>query len=255
MTAVAIEVGSLSLQFTERYMLATPRNFRDGRHLRIDWEPQESGEYAGLFTPHVTFPRRCPRDRRRTIGRFPPELLKQTLSAFSSEVSVLWSGASRPTTLEALSAEDWSVVGYGDAVHDEIAQRWRRSNGALSLPTDPDQLWETLGILIDHAVDPRTLEAAKRNQPYSLLRVRDDGLQEAMVGYFANGLFGPAGWYITLLDELAHQIIRAAVTRSLSEQFVRALLRLARHFGCEPSDELRLLALRYGLAERERCSG
>jgi hypothetical protein len=255
MTTFTLEVGSLALQFTERYLLATPLKFGDGRHLRIDWEPQQSGGYAGLFTPHVTFPGRCPRDRRRTIGRFAPDVIRQTMGAFKAEVSVLWSGASRPTTLEQLSADEWLVVGYGDAVHEAVHQRWCRSSGTLSLPTHPDELRDTLCVLIDHAIEPTELESAKRDQPYSLLRVRGDGLQEAMVAYFPKGLFGPPGWYITILDDLAHQIVRAAVTRSLSGPLVRALMRLARYFRCEPSDELRSLALKYGSAENQRGSG
>ncbi len=243
MTNFTIEVDDLALEFSERHLIVAPSEFNDGRHLRIDWEPQPSGKYVGLYTPHVTFPTRPPPTRRRTIGRFTAEQLRAAMSTLTTELSILWSSASRPTTPAELAAEDWLVVGFGNEA-EELLRQYFLSGTTFRFPDHPDELNEIFDRMLEHAVDPRELDSAKQHGPYQLVRARDELLETAMVGHFARGLFGPPGWYITPLDDLAHQIIRAAMSRCLSPAMVGALMKVAQYFGWQPSEELRSLALR-----------
>ena len=240
MAQFTLEIPGLKLRISERSLVAVRRDVGDGRHLTVHWQPQESGRNAGLYTPHVTYPKS---GERRTLGRFTPKHLSVFFEHITSEMVMLCAGASHFTSTEALTQEGWVVLGCDEVVEAAVRELCVPQPNHFRFPDDDEQWIELFDVMLERSIEPSELQVGvDTRQPRYLVRQQDETLEGAMLCHFPDDFFGPPGWYILKQKDLTDQIFRVTFMRHASPQLVRALLTLSRFFGEEPAPELIELA-------------
>lgn len=240
MTKFTLEVGGMKVRISERGLVAVLPGFSDGRHLTINWQPQETGRYTGLYTPHLTYPRR---QERRTLGSFSPADLSVFFESMTNEMVMFWASASRFTTTEALAQEGWFVLGFDEVVEARMRELCLVEPNHFRLPVDEKKWIDLFLLMLERGVEPGDLRGAPDTlQSRYVVRQQDETIEGAMLCHYPNGFFGPPGWYIVKQKDIADQMFHVTFMRHASSRLVRALLNLSKFFGGEPAPELIELA-------------
>lgn len=244
-----IDFGGLFLDVTKERVLVFPDGARDGQHLTVYLEPRQDGRHAGLFTPHITRPKA--RRRYDWLERFRPGEFDALLRAAQEELLRQFAGASKLVTLGALQKDEWWVAATNDELVHARAKEWffADQSGFRFNADTQRKLWDLFVLMLERGTQPVDLTEAKR-EPYFLVRLVDDKLEQGLLGYYPNGLYGPPGWYFTTFLNFADQIYRTVLMRQASAKLIRTLVRIAEFLGGEPPAEL-LDVLRQREAERK----
>jgi hypothetical protein len=211
MAKFTLEFGGMKLRISERSLVAVHPDFSDGRHLTINWQPQETGRHTGFYTPHVTFPKR---QQRRTLGRSSPADLTLFFQQMTNEMVMFWAGASRLTTTEALTQEGWFVLGFDEVVEARMRELYLVDPDHFRLPVDERDRIDFFLLMLERGVEPAELRVgADTRQPRYLVRQHDEMLEGAMLCHYQNGFFGPPGWYVVTQKDIANQMFHVTFMR------------------------------------------
>jgi hypothetical protein len=244
-----IDLGALVVDVSPERVLVFPEGAREGEHLTVYLRPRESGAYAGLYTPHLSFPKA--NERRRWLGPFRPGEFGAMFGGFQEELLRQFAGASKLVTLESLNEQGWIVGGTDEVVQEQVKELFSLGERGFKFPISArEKLWALTAVMIERSSCTLDLDAAKRG-PHFLMRLENDRLEEAMLGYYPHGLYGPPGWYVTRFLDFTTQIYTTLIMNRASEQMIRALLKIARFLGGEPPEEW-IDLLRRKQAERRR---
>lgn len=244
-----IDFGVLVADVSPERVLVFPEGARNGEHLTVYLRPRETGAYTGLYTPHLTFPNAS--DCHRWLGPFRAEEFVGIFDGFQKELVQQFAGASNPTTLETLDEQGWIVGGTDEVVQARVKELFAQDDRGFKFPLGArEKFWELTALMIERSTCTRDLDPEKPG-PHFLMRLADDRLEEAMLGYYPHGLYDAPGWYVTPFLTFTEQIYRTVLMNRASEKMIRALLKVARFLGGEPPEEW-IELLRRKKAARQR---